>query len=236
MSVQHIFKQPGAPITVPTAAGHHYINTSNKDHYLSIGSATPSDWVKVLDGVTGKLNLKAIDTVFTPNGDLTSVNVQAALVELRDDTDAKLGSKVDSTRLINTIAPLIGGADLSADLNLEIPKADAATDGYLSQSDWLLFNSKQSFLKPVISVTADYNVLDTDYFIVSDATTNILITLPDPSVLDGLEIWIKRRQSGIVTVGTASGKIDGNSQAILSGPLLYDSIFLIAQGGEWHIG
>lgn len=41
---------------------------------------------------------------FTPNGDIAAVNVQTAIVELRDDTDTKLSSKADASTLSAHVA------------------------------------------------------------------------------------------------------------------------------------
>jgi len=49
-----------------------------------------------------------------------------------------------NTRLINTVAPLHGGGNLSADRTLTIDQATATTDGYLSMIDWATFNTKMT--------------------------------------------------------------------------------------------
>lgn len=41
----------------------------------------------------------AASTTFAPNGDIGATDVQAAIVEVRDDTDGKLGAKADTTAL-----------------------------------------------------------------------------------------------------------------------------------------
>ena len=57
---------------------------------------------------------------------------------------SQLASKVPSLRTISTNAPLSGGGDLSTDRTLSISQANTSTDGYLSATDWLTFNNKQS--------------------------------------------------------------------------------------------
>jgi hypothetical protein len=44
----------------------------------------------------------ADNSVFDPNGDITSTNVQAAIVEVRDDTDTKLSGKADTSHTHDT--------------------------------------------------------------------------------------------------------------------------------------
>jgi hypothetical protein len=57
-------------------------------------------------------------------------------------------NSVQATRAINTTAPLQGGGDLSADRTLSIPQSSHAADGYLSATDWTIFNDKVSSATP----------------------------------------------------------------------------------------
>ncbi|HET6990059.1 MAG TPA: hypothetical protein VFJ43_01995, partial [Bacteroidia bacterium] len=56
----------------------------------------------------------ASDIPFTPNGDITSTNVQGAIVEVRDDTDTKLSFKADKVvgATLNDIAILNASGNL----------------------------------------------------------------------------------------------------------------------------
>jgi hypothetical protein len=51
-----------------------------------------------------------------------------------------------AARLINTTSPLSGGGDLTADRTLSISQANGSTNGFLSSSDWTIFNNKQNAL------------------------------------------------------------------------------------------
>lgn len=51
-------------------------------------------------------------------------------------------TQVPVTRLINTVAPLTGGGNLTADRTISIPQATSSIDGYLFHTDWTTFNSK----------------------------------------------------------------------------------------------
>lgn len=53
---------------------------------------------------------------------------------------------VSTSRNINTTAPLQGGGDLSADRTLSITQATISSSGYLSSTDWNIFNDKQNAL------------------------------------------------------------------------------------------
>lgn len=41
----HIQKFAGVPNTVPTGIGHHFLDTANRDAYISIGTSTVADWI-----------------------------------------------------------------------------------------------------------------------------------------------------------------------------------------------
>lgn len=60
---QHIFKSAGAPSTIPAESGHHYIDTTSGDVYLSKGFAAISDWVRV--SVDPIIVVYTIDTTLT---------------------------------------------------------------------------------------------------------------------------------------------------------------------------
>lgn len=47
MTVQHVFTGPGAPTEAPSSIGAHYINLANGDQYLSRGTASVADWVRL---------------------------------------------------------------------------------------------------------------------------------------------------------------------------------------------
>jgi len=57
---------------------------------------------------------------FVPSGDIAATDVQAAIVEVRDDTDTKLAGKVDTSTQIIAGAGLTGGGDLTTDRTLDV--------------------------------------------------------------------------------------------------------------------
>jgi hypothetical protein len=92
-----------------------------------------SDQVSSVFGRTGAVVAQASDydadqVDFTPNGDITSTNVQSAIVELRDDTDTKLSAKEDTANkgAANGYAPL-DGSSLVPEANL--PNASETNEG-----------------------------------------------------------------------------------------------------------
>jgi len=113
-----------APITNSGGIGLNYSSTSG------------------LAVVAGALKILLDGTTLAQSASGLKVNVIAESQVTNLVTD--LASKVPSTRLINTTAPLQGGGDLSADRTLSITQASSTTNGYLSSTDWTTFNSKGS--------------------------------------------------------------------------------------------
>ncbi len=54
------------------------------------------------------------------------------------------GSYAITTRNINTTSPIVGGGDLSSDRTISMPVATSSADGYISFTDWNIFNGKGS--------------------------------------------------------------------------------------------
>lgn len=98
-------------------------------------------------------------SVFTVNGkglitaaaDLSILIAESQVTNLTSD----LASKVPSTRTINTTSPLTGGGDLSADRTISIPQSSSTANGYLSSTDWITFNAKQSSGNFISTLTGD---------------------------------------------------------------------------------
>ena len=44
---KHIYIETVAPSVAPTAVGHHWINTADKEHYVSVGTGSVGDWIYI---------------------------------------------------------------------------------------------------------------------------------------------------------------------------------------------
>jgi hypothetical protein len=80
----------------------------------------------------------------------------------------KLGDLVNQT--VTLSAPLSGTANLTDTLNFSITKANTTTDGYVSATDWNIFNNKQDALG-----FTPYNATNPDGFI-SGITSGMVTT------------------------------------------------------------
>jgi hypothetical protein len=100
-----------------------------------------------------------VDIIATPTVNIVNVtnsaSIDPGLYDLSEFTNTSgnpfvrasgLSSYVPSTRSILTTSPLNGGGDLSVNRTLSISQANGTTNGFLSSSDWTMFNNKQNAL------------------------------------------------------------------------------------------
>ncbi len=62
--IQHIYQGTTDPISAPPGIGHHYINTTTKKIFFSVGTSSVNDWIsnddssliedQIVSGVTNK--------------------------------------------------------------------------------------------------------------------------------------------------------------------------------------
>ncbi len=145
-------------ITATPAATSGQVQTSSTKMTLDgngklnlIGSMTVSSAITTtVMSATTYLNLPA------GSGTVTSVNGQSGIVVLASSdiaensatnrwyTPARESAKVSTTTTIGTTAPLVGGGSLAGNLTLSMPAASASIHGYLTSTDWVIFNSKSA--------------------------------------------------------------------------------------------
>lgn len=70
--------------------------------------------------VAASSDYDATQVDFAPDGDIAATDVQAAIVEVRDDTDVKLTGKAPTARNLTAGAGQTGGGDLSADRTFDV--------------------------------------------------------------------------------------------------------------------
>jgi len=119
---------------------------------------------------------------------------------------------VTDARNIGTTAPLSGGGTLTGDLTLSMPAATSSQNGYLSSSDWSVFNNKALNYKNTVD-TAGY----------SGVTNTAVYTqlIPANKFASGDIIRILYRTKKTNTNGSQTIRIYVNATANLSGtPIL----------------
>ena len=131
----------------PFYIGSSYIKDFPAELYLTSdngGTIVIDGWyVRIL---RKNINIITVETTVTDATTLAKgiVRLGGDLAGTADNpTVPALATKIGSSRLINTTAPLSGGGDLSADRTLSIAQSNTSTDGYLSGGDWTTFNNKQ---------------------------------------------------------------------------------------------
>ena len=107
---------------------------------------------------------------------------------------------VPSTRTISTTAPLAGGGDLSANRTLSITQATASTDGYLSSTDWKIFNSKPNYL-----TAGNWNLGVLGNSTLSTGTL-LLNTIKFYKIYTANTVTVTRMGCNITAAGTAGSK------------------------------
>jgi|GEM_PF-3207046 len=100
--------------------GNYYVCSDSAERDLGSGPIDwqAGDWVihngTVYEKVDNTEDQAAIDVAFTPDGDITATNVQDAVVQVRDNTDAKLDDKADL--VAGATAGNFAGLDASGNL------------------------------------------------------------------------------------------------------------------------
>lgn len=205
----------GAPLNIPNTAPQYLADTLEAGFYLMIGQA--------LD-YTGRMTYcgsYAAGTAYV-QGDVVesgglwyvSTTTQTGVAPSGATWDQIPapggGGGVPSSRKIETVAPLSGGGDLSVDRTLSIPAATAATDGYLSKTDWAAFNGKQSagaYLLPAdigFTIQAHSSQIDAIAALTPAAQYQVPMSGVGPGFAWGLGTL---GSAAFVAIGTGAGEV-----------------------------
>jgi len=113
---KHIYKKAGPPTFAPPQIGHHYINITNGDQYLSSGTSSPSDWTIVSQSVDDKVKISSNDTTsgylngklvagtgisFTENNDGANETLTIASTITSEDIQDAIGSALTDSSSID---------------------------------------------------------------------------------------------------------------------------------------
>lgn len=64
---QHIFEGTTPPTSAPLGIGHHYVDTVNKKTYISVGTATSSDWKTTDESDIVQNSISPLETAKAPS-------------------------------------------------------------------------------------------------------------------------------------------------------------------------
>lgn len=220
------------------------VERSSVNGSIIYDSAVPTKWkvgnsgseVEVLDKstaqtVTNKTIVAANNTITTAaSGNLTSVELNAALAELQGDIDA-LGSP--SNYILKSIVTTKGDL-IAATASATVSRLGVGTDGQVLTADsatatGLSWTTPSSAALSVVTKTSAYTATTSDRIIQVDATTaSFNITLFSASGNSGLELTINK-----ITSANAVTVTDGSFSVVLQ--TIGDSLNIYSDGSSWKI-
>jgi len=125
----HITREPNAPASAPLASGDHFVDTSTNETYLSVGTASVADWVKVETIVDTDIKV-AVSSDDTTAGYLedkvTAGSTKVSLTTLNPGGDEDLEidiaeANIDHDQLLNFVTDEHTDAQVKASLNDSTP-------------------------------------------------------------------------------------------------------------------
>ena len=165
-TVQHIFKAAGAPSTAPTESGHHYVDTASGIIYISKGSSSPADWVKIPTSKSD-VGLGNVDNTSDVNKPVSSAQTTALAAKI---------SRVIVSTSSNTTAASAAATDyfyfVSGTTTLTLPTAIGNTSKYFVKRVGAGVVTVSTTLSQTIdgSLMAPINVSNVSLEIVSDGS------------------------------------------------------------------
>ena len=94
-------------------------------------------------------DLHDVSAATRANNTLLGYNSSTLLHEFKTITTWLGYTPVTDVRTISTSGPLSGGGDLSSNRTLSITQSSTSSDGYLSSTDWNIFNTKLSATRSI---------------------------------------------------------------------------------------
>jgi hypothetical protein len=118
---------------------------------------------------------------------------------------------------------------------ISMPAASSTVNGYLTSTDWITFNNKQSVAAPTTVSTATYAVAETDLWLINNYAGTLTLTLPAASGYSGRVLNIQNYQAFTVVSATSNvipiaGGAVGTSILLAS---VGDRCTLVSNGTNW---
>jgi len=118
---------------------------------------------------------------------------------------------------------------------ISMPAASSTVNGYLTSTDWITFNNKQSVAAPTTVSSATYSVATTDLWLINNYAGTLTLTLPAASGYSGRVLNIQNYQAFTVVSATSNvipiaGGAAGTSILLASAG---DRCTLVSNGTNW---
>ncbi len=184
-SYNDLSDQPTIPAAYTNADVDAHLNTSTALQYQVLSwDGNDYDWIDQSAQSIATTDLTDVSSTQAQNGQVLTYD--SATSEYIPQTPSGGGSGTGTVTSIDTSAPITGGPITTAG-TIGITLADGSTDGYLSSTDWNIFNNKTTY--------TDANV-DT-HLNTSTAGNNQILSW------DGIDYnWIDKPPTGISGSGT----------------------------------
>lgn len=201
----------GDQIVIEDASDSFNKKKVDASNFLGGGGAVTSVFTRTGAVVAATSDYDAIQVDFTADGDITSTNVQAAIVEVRDDTDTKIANMVTAASTFTGANRVLvaGGADRTSDdsgVSIDgsnnvtgvvalTATGDVDTTGYIT-----------GLLEPVDNSSTSITVADSmrGQALYLTGTSAITVTIPH-TVSTGLVLGLVRDTAQTVTLATSGG-------------------------------
>ncbi|WP_022852027.1 hypothetical protein [Limisalsivibrio acetivorans] len=113
----------------------------------------------------------------------------------------------------------------------------AVIDGFSDVSGEVAYNGTELLKRAeALRITADYEMDGSVRCILADSSSSdIAVTLPDPSFYSGRLFFVKNTGTGMVTITRYSGEMIDGQQADITLSTQWDSRALISGGTNWYM-
>jgi len=130
----HVIECNVDPSTAPDMVGQHWINTSNGCHFLSNGTATVANWIKINVDAMVETVVAASTTVNLETAALAnfcSKQYRICMFNVAQDKWKSLqlyGTKKTATTVEDSVYSVVGDRTLNLDLNFNVVATDAVLE------------------------------------------------------------------------------------------------------------
>lgn len=194
---QHGARGGGTQHALATGVLHGFMDMSDFTKLAGIEAGAEVNDVFSVFGRVGAVvavagDYTAGEVTFVPDGDIAATDVQAAIVEVRDDTDTKLSGKVDTTTQVIAGAGLTGGGALSSDVTLNV----------IANADGSIVVNADDILVGVLATDAQHGVRGggTQHAVATGATAGFM-SASDKTSLDALVVTDGGQVSSLTLTG-----------------------------------